>query len=100
MPGAILAAAAEEYDAVYRALPEKNMANGVLPNDGLSSLQRAQVRYERLIYWWPGCTCVCRSTDCRWLRGQDNCNSLESMKSCCTGFRYAPRRSQSLWDLC
>jgi len=46
VPGATLAAAADEYDAVYRALPEKHMANGVLPSDGLSSLQRAQVHLQ------------------------------------------------------
>ena len=43
VPGATLAAAAEEYDAVWRALSNGTTANGAPPHAGLSSLERAQV---------------------------------------------------------
>ena len=56
VPGATLAAAADEYDAVYRALPEKHMANGVLPSDGLSSLQRAQVHSQQHVVTEQQCS--------------------------------------------
>ena len=45
VPGAVLAAAAEEYDAVWRALPNGELTSGTSPYDGLSSLGRAQVRH-------------------------------------------------------
>ena len=43
VPGATLAAAAEEYDAVWRALPSPQLTNGTSPYAGLTSLERAQV---------------------------------------------------------
>ena len=44
VPGATLAAVAEEYDVVWRALSNGTTANGTPPHDGVSSVERAQVR--------------------------------------------------------
>ena len=53
VPGATLVAAAEEYDVVHRALPKSSMANGSPPHDGLSSLERAQVRVRHTVCGFP-----------------------------------------------
>ena len=99
VPGATLAAAAEEYDAVYRALPGKNMANGVLPHDGLSSLQRSQVRAAQIVHLTECCKSLsymrrvrCAACTARKL------NLLSA--SCCTGICNKARHRQSLWYLC